>query len=133
MGTLLGALRVLGPVFRLMGRYRAATVVSLILAVGWLVVGLGGRSDASTGEPVTLRHPDVDPGGIAFGIGLSLAVTLVVIAAACYVAQRITEHLHRGHAVRRPVDARGALGDRARRLSAGRPVGCSTPVDVGKP
>lgn len=49
MGDLLRAVRVLGPVFRLLGRYRAATWISLVLAVGWLIVGLAPRGDAATG------------------------------------------------------------------------------------
>lgn len=60
-GDLLRGLRVAGPVFRLVGRHRAATVVALLLAVGWFVVGLGGDAYSDPGGH-TGAHAGADPG-----------------------------------------------------------------------
>lgn len=81
LGDLLRAGRVLGAGFRLFGRYRAAVVVSFVLAVGWLVVGLAGRSDAHAGAGT---YADQFAGDLGAG-ALWVLFAVAVVAGVCWL------------------------------------------------
>lgn len=78
-GDLLRAGRVLGAGFRLFGRYRAAVVVSFVLAVGWLVLGLSDRASAADGT-----YADQFAGDVGTGLLWVLAGWFIV-AGVCWL------------------------------------------------
>lgn len=128
MGDLLRAFRVLGPVLRLMGRHRAATWISLVLACGWLVLGLAARGDAATlGQPIAYAdgpayvvpgRPEPDrPGfdGLADTLGAAgdrLAVAFAVAFGVAFAVIAVAA-VHRAGALR---DATGRGDDRTPRF-----------------
>lgn len=74
MGDLLRLGRVVGAVSRLVGRHRVASVISVVLAVGWFVAGIG-RADAAG----TVPRPDEGPD--FYRLADALGTASVVLAA----------------------------------------------------
>lgn len=80
MPDLLRALRVVGAVLRLVGRHRLASVVAVVLAVGWFIYGIGPAGAATVVAPLgPFPEPrTVSPGLAGFAVAVSLGFAVLV-------------------------------------------------------
>lgn len=133
----LGLGRVLRPVLSLMGRYRAASVVSVFLAVGWLVVGMGGDARAAGTQP-RLQLDAGRPGVCCSDlVAQPLGTDYFIVAGTVFLAVALgtvalARALRNGStAVRGGAVARGVGRVRAGRVPAGDGLGVNDGRSLG--